>query len=212
MIDYKRDTMLKGCFDQLLPLDQCPFPLIEPTIKSVDVFDHEAVTPVWNVMAFGTAESPELNSRDPKYGHSDRWAHVKYVKRCGHEVIERITFFEEVQTIDHYGTIFTGESYSIESWEERIKFFQNCLLCDVCQASHHRWWIVQSGFWYRSDGDPVTTLEPHLDYSYNNWRDMISLENDFPGMEIGAIWRPKNQPRPNLYAINRNKTPGREAA
>lgn len=164
----------------------------------IDLNDPSTIEP-WTVLDFGTW-TPEAE-RDPKYGTDQTWAHVLYRKRCGHLVRERISFAEKVQTFDHYGTIFHGEHYSVTDWEHRIKWFQNQSLCEVCELSYHRWWIVRERLWGScGDGrDPVMTLQDLLDYNYANWREFLFLGEDFPCGKVGPIWRPARPPKPNTY-------------
>jgi len=186
LIEYKRPDALQYGGDVSLGVEHCPIPTVCTDVPHP-----------WRITDFGLY-LPNFEI-ETKYGTESTWIHVIYEKRCGHAVKERISFSEGVHSFNHYGTIFRGEDYSQLAWRERIQFFQNCLLCDVCQASWHRWWIVANGMWDQPHTRPVPDLERHLDCSYENWREFLSIEQDFPGGKVGNSWRPKNRPRPNTY-------------
>ncbi len=139
--------------DTITSLADCPFPLKTDSFK---------------VIAFGTSKS--FPDDKPEHGHSKRFAVVEYVKACGHLARERISFVEGVKTFDHYGTTFTGESYSIADWENRIEKFRN-YPCEVCAMIRHAVWIWSIGEEPRGRAKAIARCIFLLDANFLNWRE-----------------------------------------
>lgn len=169
--DHPDCRLLYAEMDTVTSLDLCPFPLQTDTLK---------------VLLFGDYDNPHAKSARHEccYG---KWAVVEYIKSCGHTVQERISFFEDVKTFEHYGTVFEGSSYSINDWERRIEFFRNQLPCAVCSlVAHSLWCLDQLG------GGVKKALKgclEQLEYNYDNWRDFIAEE------EVRARFYPLKQKR-----------------
>lgn len=150
------ETWYKG--DHALALRLCPFPTQTDTFK---------------VLNWGWTE-PLLN-RDPAMGHSPTVVLVEYTKSCGHTVRERIPFIEGVTTFTHFGTVFTGESYSVNDWQRRIEYFRKQLPCAVCSLVRHAVWIYQQRLGEtRSRVKAITNCIDSLDYNYANWREFVT--------------------------------------
>ena len=131
----------------------CPFPL---------------VTDTFTVRLYGTFTTPH----DPKHGTDGKFIVVEYVKKCGHRVEERIPFLENVETFEHHGTVFTGESYSIANWKNRIEHFRMNQGCDVCNLVHHCLWHYAIGD-HCSRKQCLDRCRLLLDANYLNWDQFV---------------------------------------
>lgn len=162
---YHADSpVLYAQHDIIGNLSDCPFPL---------------KTESFEVLMFGSViVQPDSK---PEYGDSSKFAIIEYTKSCGHKVQERINFIENVQTFNHYGTIFTGESYSINDWKNRIEFFRN-YPCEICGLVKHSNWVWKEGYSeYKSKNKHIESLRRLLDYNFNNWPeffDIVKYENE----------------------------------
>ena len=86
-------------------------------------------------------------------------------------------FEEGVKDFEHYGTKFTGASYSVNDWEKRIEFFRK-YPCGVCALIKHSLWIYSIG---ESDGGnsrakAEKALLHLLDYNFSNWQEFVKPE------------------------------------
>lgn len=148
--------------DTVTQLTDCPFPL---------------KTDSFTVLAFGDVEP---HTADPG---STKFTIVEYTKRCGHTVQERINFIEGVQDFDHYGTKFTGKSYSIKDWKNRIEYFRGCL-CDVCAlASHVKWARLHAEECVTSKKKAIKRFLLLMNANYKNWQEFITLEQFAASLE-----------------------------
>lgn len=139
--------------DTITSLSDCPFPL---------------QTDSFRVIHFGTSVDPAESK--PEHGHTRRFAVVEYTKGCGHTVQERISFIEDVKTFEHYGTVFTGESYSINDWQRRIEYFRSGL-CEVCALVQHSLWCYSIGETSSSLEKLLEHIRRLLDYNFGNWQE-----------------------------------------
>jgi len=149
---YHPECSLLYVSDTITSLDECPFPLDTDSFK---------------VLLFGR-EQPRANT-----GFS-RWTVVEYRKGCGHIVQEKIRFEEGVKDFQHYGTQFTGASYSINDWKNRIEYFRKGR-CEVCAMIEHYLWLYLTG----EGGSRKSTTERAklvLNYNYENWQEFVSFE------------------------------------
>lgn len=122
---------------------------------------------------------------------------VEYRKGCGHLVQEQVRFEEGVEDFEHCGTKFTGASYSIKDWENRIEFFRSGN-CDVCGLVRHSLWIYSIG---ESDGGnsrakAEKALLYLLDYNYSNWQEFV-----MPGVIHQAFLKVKYGRRETLALV-----------
>lgn len=152
-------VLYAGC-DTIGSLDDCPFPLKTDTFR---------------VLLFGSVR--QYPDTDAKYGNDQKFVVVEWNKVCGHTVQERVNFIENVQTFDHYGKVFTGESYSIESWVERLEYFRNTP-CDVCSLIRHLVWCARE----RISGNKSSKRAEReclesLNYNFENWQNFITPES-----------------------------------
>lgn len=153
---------LYGGHDTPRDLKDCPFPL------KTDSFE---------VLIFGDASTQQYN----------QFAVVEFRKGCGHIAHERINFIEGVQDFDHHGTKFTGESYSIKSWESLIERFRQGL-CPVCDIYEHcRWAHFHAGERTAPRKKTLARFNLLMDANFKNWREYVS-ESDFEK----AIQSPEN--------------------
>jgi len=144
--------------DTITTLADCPFPL---------------VTDSFRVLLFGTSiDRPD--DLEKGYGHTKRFAVVEYQKPCGHTVQERIPFMEGVKTFEHYGTVFTGESYSIADWKNRIERFRSNLRCEICEMVHRALWHYAMGNVSNSRARLLSSLQSQLNGNFGNWQDFVS--------------------------------------
>lgn len=170
-IHYKRHTpelsegfyhpdcpVLYAEHDTIGRLEDCPFPLKTETFE---------------VLLFGTSKTFPM--QDKKYGDTRTFAVVDWTKACGHKVQCRVPFAENVETFDHYGTVFTGESYSIKAWEKRMEFFRG-YPCDVCAMIKHGVWHWRGGTsnMGNSCAEITKAYLQLLDYNFDNWREFVS--------------------------------------
>ena len=145
--------------DGLTSLDDCPFQL---------------KTDSYEVIAFGESIADDIEGERTK--EYDRVALIRYTKKCGHTVEERITFCEGVEDFDHYGTKFIGADYSISNFAKRIEFFRTNLPCDVCQMADRAVWLREIGEGARAKNKAVENLKSLLDYNYGNWQKFINWD------------------------------------
>lgn len=157
--------------DTITTLADCPFPLVTDSSR---------------VILFGNSVS-QPDDLAKGYGHTKRFAVVEYVKTCGHLARERISFMEGVKDFDHYGTKFTGDSYSINDWKARIEYFRNTP-CEVCAMIKHALWIWSIGEGPQSRAKAVSRCLMLLDANYTNWRELT----------------PENSVRDQFAALKRN--------
>lgn len=156
---YRPDCpVLYAEHDTIGRLEDCPFPLKTETFE---------------VLLFGTSKT--FPTQDKKYGDTRTFAVVDWTKACGHKVQDRVSFIENVKTFDHYGTIFTGESYSIKAWEKRMEFFRG-YPCDVCAMIKHGVWIYRKRLSdeLRSKAKALEHTLFLLDANFGNWREFVS--------------------------------------
>ncbi len=151
--------VLYGQHDTIGSLADCPFPLETDSFK---------------VLLFGKS----VNHASENSGHSNKFAVVEYKKSCGHTVQERIPFIEGVKDFDHYGTTYTGASYSINDWQARIEFFRTICPCDVCQMVKHSLWSKETADRKPSEVKRIKQLTHLLDYNFANWREMTDLNGN----------------------------------
>ena len=135
--------------DEITDLSDCPFPL---------------KTNSFEVLIFGKSISDFRST----------FAVVRYQKKCGHVVEERISFQEGVEDFEHCGTKFFGADYSIKNWESRIEFFRTVLPCDVCQMVEHSRWIFGTGLGSNSRKKSIEELLFLLNASFANWQNFVS--------------------------------------
>lgn len=149
---YHPDSpVLFAVHNKITSVEDCPFPLKTDTFQ-VLLYGVELLKPATFVV-------------------------VEYRKGCGHLVQEQVRFEEDVEDFDHYGTKFTGASYSVNDWEKRIEFFRK-YPCAVCQLVKHSLWIYSIG---ESDGGnsrkkAERALLRLLDYNFSNWQEFVKPE------------------------------------
>jgi hypothetical protein len=122
----------------------------------------------YEVFASGT------NTRDER---PNRFVLVRLARSCGHTEEARIGFFEGVEDFEHYGTKFTGASYSIngpEGGEARLQSFRKHT-CDMCSMIRHAEWTWEERLTGTSKAKHIANTEANLLRSY-------------PSVE--AVWRP----------------------
>ena len=179
LIQYREPQFRFYLWDKSLGKEACPFPTKTDTFEVVD---------------FGTGQGypdddPPLHGRDQKNGERETWVHVIWTRPCGHTVLDRVNFWEGVETFSHYGTVFKGEEYSIKDWKRRMEYFRTSGVCDCCKISRHLWWIRRIGM-TRSCGLTEKSLpeyvEQMLDHSYLNWREFVDPVADLANRRF---WR-----------------------
>jgi hypothetical protein len=139
--------------DEVTSPSDCPFPLITESFR---------------VLLYG-------RETGNKAGGLGTWALIEYVKGCGHKVHERIRFEEGVQDFDHYGTKFTGASYSVNGWQNRIEFFRSGP-CDVCQTIQDALWHWKAGHTAKNRAKHEQSTLRLLDWNYANWQDFVNFD------------------------------------
>ena len=150
--------MLFAEHDIIGELKDCPFPLKTPTFE---------------VLLFGTSKTFAYSNK--KYGNNKTFVVVDWIKVCGHRVQDRVPFIENVETFEHYGTVFEGESYSIKSWEDRLERFRQ-YPCDVCRLIKHSVWCYRERLSdeLRTKKAALTMCLRILDHNFANWRDFVT--------------------------------------
>lgn len=143
--------------DTVTSLADCPFPLETETFK---------------VVFFGVTKSQPDDEAKGR-GKDKRFAVVEFVKGCGHIARERIEFSEGVKDFDHYGTKFTGASYSIADWKNRIEFFRQ-YPCEVCGMVKHCLWCFETGASASNRTKAFENCLFLLNANYTNWREFIT--------------------------------------
>lgn len=146
---HAANPLLYAEHDEITTLEDCPFPLKSDT---------------YEVLTFGRS----------KVEKGDTFAIVRYQKKCGHVVEERIGFKENVQDFEHGGTKFIGADYSIKSYAKRIEFFRTILGCDVCQILEHGRWIFGTGLGVNSRKKATERALSLLNYNFANWREFVT--------------------------------------
>lgn len=145
--------------DTIGELADCPFP---------------TVTESFRVIAYG--ETKQDGGHGPVPG-SGRFAVVEYTKHCGHVARDRVAFWEGIQDFDHYGTKFSGASYSIENWQARIEFFRGTL-CPVCDMFEHaRWAHFHAGERTAPKKKTLARFDLLMDANFLNWQEFVSRES-----------------------------------
>jgi hypothetical protein len=157
--------------DTIGDLKDCPFPL------------H---TPEFDVLLFGASKN--FTAATTQYGDTKTFAVVEWTKACGHKVQERLPFTENVQTFNHYGTVFEGTGYSIKDWKRRSEFFRN-YPCAVCSMVKHGVWIWRERLSdeHRTAAKALAFCLFLLEANYDNWREFVSeqsLRRRFGGPKV----------------------------
>lgn len=166
MIKYKKSPF-RYYNDKSLGVTACPFPIKTDTFEIVD---------------FGK----NLFEENATY------AHIIYTKRCGHTVLDRISFYEGIEDFEHFGTKFKGADYSIKNWKDRIEYFRVgsiAMVCDCCKITQHAHWTYRQKLTeFKSRAKLKEYCKLILDSNYENWQEFVDIEKDLST----KIWR--NQP------------------